>query len=181
MEQADLDPDRVTFVDEFGINLEMTRTHARAPDGERAYATVPGRARGNFTLLYGLRRTGVVAPIVFPGAVNATIFAAWLRRHLGPTLRPGDVVVYDRLRAHRSDDATAAIAARGATLLLLPAYSPDLNPIENSGSKVKTRLRAAAARTWEPLLDAVAAALHAITRSDVSGWMELTGYLPKLE
>ncbi len=144
--------------------------------------SIPGRTRSNITLVFGVRQgVGVIAPNVIYGAMTSELFAAYVTDTLGPCLHPGDVVVTDRLNAHKATGAANAIAARGAQLQLLPPYSPDLTPIENAGSKVKTALRKAAARTWDALVDAAADALHAVTPEDVYGWLKHAGFCPKLE
>jgi transposase len=164
------------FVDEFGINLAMTRTHGRAPRGTRVVDKVPTNYGDNYTLVYGLRLRGVSAPLLFPGAMNGTIWNTYVLHCLAPRLRPGDVVVFDGVGAHRTMLARAAIARRGAIVEPLPAYSPDLSPIEPSGSKVKTALRAVGARTRRRLYDAVGPALRAISRRDAAGWFRHCGY-----
>lgn len=169
------DAARLVVLDEFGVHLAMTRLYARAPVGERAYDHAPGRG-ANVTLLFGLRTTGVVAPTVFPGALNATIMETYARDILGPELKPGDVVVMDRLNAHKHAAVIAALEARGAEVVLLPPYSPDFSPIENCGSKVKTALRGAAARTYEALVRAIGDALRSVTPDDACGWFAHCGY-----
>jgi transposase len=164
------------FIDEFGINLAMTRTHGRAPRGVRVVDKVPVNYGDSYTLVYGLRLRGVFAPLLFPGAMNGTIWNGYVLRCLAPRLRPGDMVVFDGLGAHRTALARAAIVRRGATVEPLPPYSPDLSPIESSGSKVKTALRAVGARTRRRLYAAAGPALRAISRRDAVGWFRHCGF-----
>lgn len=154
----------------------MTRTHGRARRGTRVVDKVPVNYGGNYTLVYGLRLRGPFAPLVFPGAMNGPIWNAYVRRCLAPRLRPGDVVVFDGLGAHRSALARRAIARRGARVEPLPPYSPDLSPIESSGAKVKTAIRRAAARTPERLYEVVGPAIRAISRRDAAGWFRHCGF-----
>jgi transposase len=154
------------------------RTHARAPRGERAIGSAPrnrGRAR---TAVTSLRREGIGPGMVVEGGISTAGFEAYVARILAPTLRPGDIVVMDNLRQHRGARARALIEARGAELWLLPAYSPDLNPIEEAFAKVKALLREAAARTHEALVAAIWAALKSITPSDARGYFAHCGYPP---
>lgn len=176
----EVDPLRLVFVDEFGTNLSMTRWYARAPVGERAYDSAPMNHGGNVTLVMGLRLTGVVAPLMFQGSMTNEAFETYTEKSLAPSLRRGDVVVMDRLSPHKQPCVAAAIEAAGATLLLLPPYSPDFSPVEVCGSKVKTALRGAAARTYELLFDAVAEALDDVCPSDAVGWFLHYGYLSPL-
>lgn len=171
-----VDPDRLVFVDEFGINLAMTRRYARAPAGQRAYGSAPVCYGDNITLVCGVRLRGPVAPLMFPGPMTREAFEAYVRRFLARTLRPGDVVIWDGLGAHKSAAARAAIEARGARVLPLPPYSPDFSPVEHCGSKVKTRLRSVAARTFDALVDAACGAFEDVSRNDILGWFTHDGY-----
>src|SRR3712207_2288165 len=131
----------------------MARTHGRAPRGQCLVAAVPHGHWHTTTFLCGLRTSGPVAPLVLDGAINGRAFLAYVEQMLAPILRPGDVVVMDNLGSHKVAGVRAAVEARGASLLYLPPYSPDLNPIELAFSKLKRLLRSAAARTvgalWE--------------------------------
>lgn len=153
----------------------MTRTHGRAPPGVRVVDKVPNNYGANYTLVYGLRLRGVVAPLLFPGAMNGTIWNTYVLHHLAPRLRRGDVVVFDGVGAHRTALSRAAIARRGAIVEPLPPYSPDLSPIEPSGSKVKTALRKIGARTGRRLYAAIGPALLAVSRRDAAGWFRHCG------
>ena len=142
-----LDPGRVVFLDETGANTKMTRTHGRAPVGERVVGAVPHGHWKTTTFVAALRADGLVAPMVLDGAMTGDVFVAYAEQVLAPTLRPGDVVVMDNLASHKRAAAVRAIEAAGCTVAYLPPYSPDYNPIELAFAKIKARLRAAELRT----------------------------------
>jgi transposase len=171
-----LDLDRLVFLDECGVNTAMFRRHGRCPRGQRLVDAQPAGHRQNNTLLAGVRLDGVVAPMVLDGPVNGESFAGYVERSLVPELRPGDVVVMDSLPAHKGPRVAAAIEGAGCRLAYLPPYSPDLSPIEPMWSKVKSRVRGAAARTLEALVDAVGAALLCVTPEDCESYFEHCGY-----
>ena len=164
-----MDPDHLVFVDESGANTGMTRTHGRAPRGQRVQATTPG-AWQNVRLITGMARSGVVAPIVLPGAVDGGVFQTYVEEVLVRELRQGDVVVWDNLQPHKNPAVIAAIEAVGARVEPLPVYSPDLTPIEEMFSKTKSYLRTVAARTTETVMNAIGQALEQVTQSDILGW-----------
>ena len=165
------------FLDEFGINLTMTRTHARALLGERAYVTEPFYHGSNISVISALGLEGVCAPLRIEGAVNSEVFALYVQPLLVPCLRPGHLVVLDNVKFHSAPKALALIAAAGAQVLYLPAYSPAFNPIEEGISKLKTALRSFKARTKRTLTHALAKALALITQADIRGWFEHVGYV----
>jgi len=142
-------PERFVWVDETGSNLGLTRTHSRAPRGQRAYGDVPHRRGPNRTLITALTLDGFGPGLLLDEAIDRTTFDGYIIHRLAPTLKPGQIVVVDNLKVHYSDRAKAAIEACGAHLWYLPAYSPDLNPIEEAFSKVKSFLRSAAPRTLD--------------------------------
>lgn len=164
------------FVDEFGLNLAMTRRYGRAPRGERAIGTAPVAYGNNVTLVMGVRLSGPVAPMLVRGAMNRLVWDGYVDEFLAPCLRPADIVVFDRLQAHLSMAAFTRIETQGAQVDLLPPYSPDWSPAEPCGSKVKTMMRAAAARTFEDLIEAAGHALRSVTPSDALGWFFHCGY-----
>lgn len=127
-------------------------------------------------MLGAIRLDGTTACMTLEGAADAEAFRAYVHEVLGPTLRPGDIVVMDNLSVHKSEATLALIAARGAEVRFLPAYSPDLNPIEKMWSKVKASLRKAEARTPSELLNAIASSLAAVTPNDARGWFASCGY-----
>lgn len=141
------------FVDETWASTRMTRTHGRCPKGRRLVMDVPHGHWKTTTFVAALRADGMTAPTVIDGAVTGDLFVAYVEQQLAPTLRPGDVVVMDNLACHKRVGVRRAVEAVGAELRLLPAYSPDLNPIEKAFSKLKARLRAAAKRTVREVED----------------------------
>lgn len=173
-----VDPAAWVWLDETGSHLGYTPTHARAPRGQRAYASAPRNRGENKTVLAALSLAGVGPTMRFDGPMTTGRFEGDVRHVLAPTLRPGQIVVADNLTAHHSERARDAIEARGAHFWHLPAYSPDFNPIEEAFSKLKAFLRRAQARTDDALRDATWAALAAITRSDIVGWFSHCGYQP---
>ena len=165
------------FVDESGFHTSMTRLRARAPRGERAYGKVPRNRGKNETLIASITLEGVMgASMTMEGATDAKAFEAYVEHFLAPTLEKGQVVVLDGLGAHRTDKVREFIERRGAELLFLPPYSPDLNPIEEAFSKVKNIVRKAGARTREALVEAIAIAISALTLEDMAGWFAHCGY-----
>lgn len=166
---ADVDPNHLVFVDEAGANTAMTRTHGRAPEGERVEAAAPGTWE-NVTLIAGLRASGVVAPMALPGAVDRPVFQVYVEQVLVPELQEGDVVVMDNLQVHKHSAVIAAIEAKGARVEPLPVYSPDLTPIEEMFSKTKSYLRTVAARTTDTVIAAMGEALDRVAQSDIVGW-----------
>src|SRR4051812_32215443 len=168
-ELAGVDPRRLVFVDECGANTAMTRTHGRAPVGQRVYANTPGRWEA-ITLTCGLRLSGVTAALAFPGATDTDVFETSVEEVLAPELKPGDVVIWDNLKPHESEEAIEAVEAAGARVVPLPPWSPDLTPIEEMVSKVKGSMRSAAARTKEAVYAAFGSALHDVTPEDIAGW-----------
>lgn len=177
-EVAPIPPEDLVFLDETGSHLGYTPTHARAPRGQRAYATAPANRGENKTVVAALTLDGVGPLLRFDGAMTTARFVGYVRHLLAPTLRPGQVVVADNLRAHHSPAVRAAIAARGARFLPLPTYSPDFNPIEEAFSKVKQSLRRAQARTDDDLRAATCAAFATITSRNAAGWFTHCGYPP---
>jgi transposase len=166
---AGVDPRRLVFVDESGANTAMTRTHGRAPVGQRVYTNTPGRWE-SITMTCGMRLSGVTAPLAFRGATNTDIFESYVEDVLVPELKPGDVVIWDNLKPHKSEEAIEAVEAAGARVEPLPPWSPDLTPIEEMVSKIKGAMRSAAARTTEAVYGAFASALEDVTLDDITGW-----------
>lgn len=167
---------RLKFIDETGLNLGLTRTYGRAAPGQRVVEGTPGTSGAHYTVIAALGWSAVQAPWIWEGSMTASIFEEYVEHQLGPSLRRGDLVVVDNLSAHKSVRARQLIEARGAHLVFLPPYSPDFNPIEWCWAKVKTALRAAKARTWEALVDALAQALRSVNARDVQAWFTHCGY-----
>jgi len=141
MMQVGLNPKKLVFLDETSAKTNMTRLYGRAPKGQRLVDKTPYGHWVNTTLVCALKRDGIVAPHAFVGAMNKKRFLGYLKRHLLPVLKKGDMVVMDNLSSHKGSDVETLLASKGATALYLPAYSPDLNPIELSFSKLKSVLR----------------------------------------
>jgi transposase len=178
MRQPALSPERLVFVDETWATTAMARRYGRARRGRRVVAAVPHGHWKTTTFLAALRHDGLTAPCVFDGAINGERFVAWVEQGLAPTLRRGDVVIMDNLPAHKVAGVREAVEARGARLLYLPPYSPDLNPIEQAFAKLKTLLRTAATRTVEALWHAIGQALDAFTPIECAHYLAHAGYVP---
>lgn len=163
------------YIDETGATTGMTRSRGRAPPGERVVEAVPQGCWQITTLIGALRRDGPTAALAFDGATDAVAFESFVRQTLCPTLRQGDLVLMDRLGAHRGPAVRQMIEAVGARLLYLPPYSPDLNPIEEMWSKVKQHLRSVAPRTHDELIGAMGDALRAVNPSDAHGYFGHVG------
>jgi transposase len=166
----------LVFVDESGVTRSMTRRYGRAPKGERVPGAVPLGHWQVTTLMGALALDGVRASFSVDAATDADIFQVFVERVLYPALRPGDVVIWDNLPAHKNADLKPVLESARASLLPLPPYSPDFNPIEQCWSKVKELLRSAQARTTETLQQAITQAFAAVTASDARGWFRHCGY-----
>ena len=154
----------------------MTRLRGRAPRGQRVQGSAPHGHWNSTTIIGAMRMDGSTACMAIEGATDAEVFAVYVREILCPILRPGDLVVMDNLSAHKSERTLALIRQTGADVRFLPAYSPDLNPIEQMWSKVKNTLRSLEARTRESLLEAIGHALAGITSQDTLNWFAHCGY-----
>ena len=174
--QLDLDPARLVFIDETWASTAMARMRGRAPRGERLRAGVPQGHWKTTTFIAGLRRTGMVAPMVLDGPINGEWFRAYLYNVLVPELGPGDIVIMDNLGSHKGAAVRKAIEAAGATLLYLPPYSPDFNPIENAFAKLKALLRKAAKRTVEGLWQAIGDLVGLFTPQECANYFAAAGY-----
>ena len=175
-EAKGLDVNQFVFVDECGSHTGLARSRARAPRGNRAYASLPRNTGPNTTIIASLSIEGVGETMVVEGATNTVVFETYLEKVLAPSLSPGQIVIADNLSAHKSQRARELVEARGARLWFLPAYSPDYSPIENAFSKLKSYLRKTQARTREALQTAIAEALRAITPQDAQGYFQHCGY-----
>ena len=156
----------------------MARLRGRAPRGERCRAGVPHGHWKTTTFTGALRLTGMTAPFVYDGAMNGQVFLAYVEQVLVPTFAPGEVVVMDNLPAHKAAGIRDAIEAAGASLLYLPPYSPDFNPIENAFAKLKALLRARAERTIAALWDTVGSVLDRFTPAECANCFKAAGYEP---
>ena len=164
------------FLDETGAKTNMTRLRGRALKGQRLHAHAPHGHWQSTTLIGSLRLDGSTACLTLDGATDTEVFGLYLEKILLPTLRPGDLVVMDNLCPHKSERTLALLARAGAQALFLPAYSPDLNPIEKMWSKLKAYLRKTEPRTRKALDQAIAAALQTVTAQDARNWFASCGY-----
>ena len=164
------------FIDESGAKSNLTRLRGRAPLGQRLVAKIPHGYWQTSTIISAIRLAGPFAPAVFDGPADTDIFRAYVEQVLTPSLRSGEIVVMDNLSVHKAPGIKSAIQAVGASVLYLPPYSPDFNPIEAMWSKIKSHLRSAAARTFDTVCDAVADALTRVTTTDCQGFFQNCGY-----
>jgi transposase len=172
-----LDARRLVFVDEMGSNITLAPLYAYAPKGERAYSKVPHNRGKNITLLASMTfDKGMGECMVIEGSTTAAVFESYVENFLVPMLKEGQVVILDNLKAHKGDRVRQLIEGRGCELVFLPAYSPDLNPIEEAFSKIKGILREVGARSQEALLEAIAEAISMVTAQDAKGFFEHCGY-----
>lgn len=175
-QQPGFDPAKLIFLDESGAKTNLTRRCGRARKGQRAHASAPCGRWQTTTMISSLRLDGSTACMALEGTTDTESFRAYVGEVLVPTLRPGDIVVLDNLSPHKSDPTLALLTNAGAQVLFLPAYSPDLNPIEKMWSKVKALLRGAEARTPADLIAAIGQALAKVTAQDARGWFVSCGY-----
>ena len=176
--QPDLEPSRLVFIDETWASTNMARTHGRAPRGQRLRAAIPHGHWKTTTFVAGLRTSGMVAPMVLDGPINSVAFQAYVDQVLVPELRPGDIVVMDNLGSHKGAGVREAIEAAGASLLYLPPYSPDFNPIENAFAKLKAKLRKVGERTVEGLWSAIGRIIDTFTPNECANYFAAAGYDP---
>lgn len=176
MLQKELDPTKLVFLDETWAKTNMTPRYGRSPKGKRLIASVPHGHWKTTTFIAALRHDELTAPYVFDGPINGANFLAWVEQSLVKTLRQGDIVVMDNLGSHKINGVREVIEAAGAHVLYLPPYSPDLNPIEQVFSKLKTLLRKAAARTVDALWNAVGCILDAFSPQECSNYLKNSGY-----
>ena len=175
-ELGGIDPSRVAFVDEMGTHTSLAPVYAYAPVGERAYFELPRNRGKNTTLIASLHAEGMGPSMAVEGGTTSRVFESYVERVLAPALEPDQVVVMDKLGAHRPQRIRELIEERGCELLYLPSYSPDLNPIEEAFAKVKHLLREVGARTKDALIEAMGRALGAVSSQDVQGFFVHCGY-----
>lgn len=171
-----MDPAKLIFLDESGAKTNLTRLCGRAPKGQRVWARAPQGHWQTTTMISSIRLDGSTACMALEGPTDTESFRTYVQAVLVPTLRPGDIIVMDNLSPHKSDPTLALITQAGAQVLFLPAYSPDLNPIEMMWSKVKNWLRGIEARTHAELIVAIGQALSRVTPQDAINWFVHCGY-----
>ena len=164
------------FIDETWTKTNMAPLRGWAPKGKRLLGRAPYGHWNTMTFLAALRHDRIDAPFLLDGPINKVSFIAYIEQVLGPTLRPGDLVVADNLGCHRSREVRAALRAVGARLMLLPKYSPDLNPIEQVFAKLKHLLRKAQARSRDAVCTTIGALLHTYTPQECANYLTNSGY-----
>lgn len=174
--QPFIDPDRLVFLDETGVNTKMARLYGWAPKGERCRDSAPFGHWKTMTFIAGLRLSGLTAPWVLDGPMDGEAFRVYVRQVLAPTLRRGDVVVLDNLPAHKVAGIREAIIARHAQIFYLPPYSPDLNPIEMAFSKLKALLRQDPVRTIDALVERIGQTLDRFQPAECANFFQAAGY-----
>jgi transposase len=171
-----MDASAFVFLDETFATTNMTRRYGRAPRGERVLDTVPHGHWKTTTFVAGLKHDAVIAPCVIDGPITGELFRAYVEQFLAPALGSGDVVVMDNLAAHKVAGVEKAIRAAGASVLYLPPYSPDLNPIEQVFAKLKALLRKAGTRTRDALWTAIGELLDAVHPDECANYISNCGY-----
>lgn len=154
----------------------MVRRYGRSYRGSRCHDSAPDGRWERTSILSALREDGETFSLVFNGALDRQIYDIYIEKVLAPELAPGDIVVLDNLNVHKSEKSINIIKNKGAKCMFLPAYSPDLNPIEKMWSKVKQILRGIKARSKKELESSISLALNAVTASDAAGWITSCGY-----
>lgn len=175
---AGIAPETLVFLDETHTPTTLTPRRARAPRGARAVGRVPRGRRETSSWLATLTPTGIGESVVVPGPIDGAAFDTFICKRLAPTLRPGQIVVLDNLRVHKSPRARAAIEAVGCRLVFLPTYSPDFNPIELAFAKTKRHLRRAEPRSFAAVVAALGAVIPTITPADAQGFYRAAGFPP---
>ncbi len=175
-EQPSLKPRRLVFIDETAVTTKMVRHYGRSPRGERLVAKVPHGHWKTMTFIAGLRVDGLTAPYVIDGAMDGPAFLAYVEDVLAPTLDRGDIVFMDNVRTHKVDGVVQALKAVGAKVRYLPAYSPDLNPIEMLFAKLKAALRKGAARTVEALWKLIGKLVKQFAPDECANYFRHAGY-----
>jgi transposase len=176
---SEISAERLVFLDESGVTTKMARTHARAPRGQRAYGSIPLGSWQRLTVLGALSCEGLVATMSIEASTSTPVLLAYLEQVLVPKLqrvKPDAILVMDNLRPHRATEVAELLDQAGIGRIYLPRYSPEFNPIEHAWSKVKTRLKAKAARTLDALEAELKPALDTITAQDARGWFRHAGY-----
>ena len=170
-----MDPAYFVFIDETGTATNLARRYGRSPGSAPGRGGAP-RPLAHHDLDRRARQSGILAPLVLDGPMTGLAFRAYVEQCLAPALAPGDVVVLDNLAAHKIDGVRQAIAAAGASILYLPPYSPDFNPIEQLFAKLKALLRKAAARTKEELWSTIGRLLDTCPSTECANYLRHCGY-----
>lgn len=173
-----LDAEQLVIIDECGSHIALTPRYGWGLKGERVRGSVPRNRGKNMTLIASLCWSGMGECMIIEGATNAVALEQYIEEILAPSLTAGQIVIMDNLSAHKGKKVFDLIESRGCQVRFLPGYSPDLSPIEETFSKLKTHLRRAGARTREALQEAICQALLTVTAQDAQGWFRHCGYLP---
>ena len=171
-----MDSTRFVFIDETSVKTNMARSYGWGPVGERLVDSVPYGHRHTSTLIAGLRATGIVAPLVITGSMKGADFLAYVQQCLVPSLSEGDVILLDNVPTHKVKGVREALKAVGAGILYIPAYSPDLNPIEQVFSKLKALLRKAGARSRDLLWSTIGQVIRKFTAQECRNYIANSGY-----
>lgn len=175
-QQKTLDPNKLIFLDESSINCAMTRLYGRAFTNERVNDYVPDVRFERTSILSSIRLNGDTVPLIFKGTLNGELFGAYIKQFLAPTLREGDIVIMDNCSSHKTKGVLQPILDAKASVLFLPPYSPDFNPIEMSWAKMKSVLRSLKPRAYDELMPALQIALNSFSLNDIINWFAHDGY-----
>lgn len=175
-QQSTMNVASLVFLDESGVNINLTRRYGRAKGKERVRDSAPLNTPKATTILSSVRADGTTVAKFFSGSMNGDLFLDYIQNDLVPTLHDGDIIIMDNLRCHKVDGVKEAIEKVGAQALYLPPYSPDFNPIEMMWSKIKAILRKAKARTVDALVSALPYAFDVVSVNDIKGWFQESGY-----
>lgn len=172
-----VDIKKLVFIDESGVQNNMTRNYGRSIGGKRLHEAVPGKTWDTTTVISSIRYDGLVAPMTIKGPIDSEVFKTYVSKILCPTLNNGDMVIMDNLPTHKVPGVVELIEGAGAEVVYLPPYSPDFNPIEKMWSKIKSVLRKIKARSKIELNEAFSVAFDDVTPSDAHGWFKSCGYV----
>ena len=181
MVSGEVEPERLVFVDEMGAHTSLAPLCGYSPKGQRVHLQVPRNRGSNTTLLASMILGGMGETMAVEGSTNREVFEAYVAHTLTPKLEAGQVVIMDNLSAHKPARVRELIEERGCELIYLPAYLPDLNPIEEAFAKVKDMLRQARARTKDALVSVLGKALSTVSAQDARGYFEHAGYWPQAQ
>jgi transposase len=173
---AAVDPECLVFLDETSTPITLTPLRARAPRGQRAVGRIPRGKRPHISWLATLTPDGIGESVLIEGAVDGPAFVRFVEAVLGPSLRPGQIVVWDNLNVHKSIKAREAVEAAGCRVVFLPSYSPDFNPIEHAFAKTKQALRRIGPRSWDTVVAAVGEALATVTAAAAHAFFTAAGF-----
>jgi len=171
-----MDVSNLYWLDQSSVNCGMTRLYGRAPSHERVNEYVPDVRFERTSVMGAMGLNGIIAPLAYKGTLNGEFFSVYVKERLAPAMKKGDILVLDNLSAHKVKDALKPLYDKGVSVIFLPPYSQDFNPIEQAWSKMKAYLRKVKARTSDLLFSAMGDALSTITCDDISGWVMNCGY-----